>query len=233
MKNQQSDAQVEKTVEQTISAQSSEYSVKEEILHALTHGVGVILSIIGLTVLVAFSSMYGDIWHIVSSSVFGAALIILYTASTLYHGATNPKVKVVLQQIDHCAIYVLIAGTYTPFLLVNLHGVVGWSLFALVWSIAAVGIFLELYRQERFEKLSLALYLGMGWLVIAAIKPMIDSVAPGGLILLLVGGLFYSLGVIFYVRRQMIYHHAVWHMFVLAGSICHYFAVLLYVIPES
>lgn len=233
MKQQISEAQVENTVEQTIPAEINDYSVKEEIAHAVTHGVGVILSIVGLTVLVAFSSLYGDVWHIVSSSVFGAALIILYTASTLYHGVTNPRAKAVLQQIDHCAIYVLIAGTYTPFLLVNLHGTLGWSLFALVWSIAIFGIFLEIYRQERLEKLSLALYLGLGWLVVAAIKPMIDSVALGGLILLLIGGLFYSLGVIFYVRRQMIYHHAVWHMFVLAGSISHYFAVLLYVIPES
>ncbi len=211
--------------------QASSYSVKEEVAHAISHGVGIILSIIGLTVLVAYSSVYGDAWHIVSTSIFGSALIILYTASTLYHSIPIPEAKIILKQIDHSAIYLLIAGSYTPFLLVNLRGVVGWSLFALVWCIAIIGILLEVHRKDRFKKLSIALYLGLGWLVIAAIKPMIDSVERGGLILLLIGGISYSLGVIFYTRKKMMYHHAIWHLFVLAGSICHYFAVLFYVIP--
>lgn len=209
------------------------YSNREEIVHTIIHGIGLILSIAGLTVLVAFSSLNGDVWHIVSTSVFGSTLIILYTASTLYHGIPIPKAKAVFKKIDHSAIYLLIAGTYTPFLLVNLRGVWGWSLFALVWIIAVVGILLEVFRKNRFKKLSIALYLGLGWLVVAAIKPMFDSVASGGLILLLIGGLFYSLGVIFYVRKKMLYHHAIWHAFVLAGSICHYFAILFYVIPNS
>ncbi|MCK5647629.1 MAG: hemolysin III family protein [Gammaproteobacteria bacterium] len=209
------------------------YSNREEIVHTIIHGIGLILSIAGLTVLVAFSSLNGDVWHIVSTSVFGSTLIILYTASTLYHGIPIPKAKAVFKKIDHSAIYLLIAGTYTPFLLVNLRGVWGWSLFALVWIIAVAGILLEIFRNNRFKKLSIALYLGLGWLVVAAIKPMFDSVASGGLILLLIGGLFYSLGVIFYVRKKMLYHHAIWHTFVLAGSICHYFAILFYVIPNS
>ncbi len=209
------------------------YSNREEIVHTIIHGIGLILSIAGLTVLVAFSSLNGDVWHIVSTSVFGSTLIILYTASTLYHGIPIPKAKAVFKKIDHSAIYLLIAGTYTPFLLVNLRGVWGWSLFALVWIIAVAGILLEIFRNNRFKKLSIALYLGLGWLVVAAIKPMFDSVASGGLILLLIGGLFYSLGVIFYVRKKMLYHHAIWHAFVLAGSICHYFAILFYVIPNS
>lgn len=208
------------------------YSSREEILHTITHGMGILLSIAGLTVLVAFSSLYGDVWHIVSTSIFGASLIIMYTASTLYHAIPIPKAKAVLKHIDHAAIYLLIAGSYTPFLLVNLRGVLGWSLFALVWIIAVVGILLEIFRKNRFKKLSIALYLGLGWLVVAAIKPMLDSVASGGLLLLLSGGLFYSLGVFFYVRKSMTYHHVIWHAFVLAGSICHYFAVLFYVIPQ-
>jgi len=209
------------------------YSPKEEIAHAITHGIGIILSIIGLTVLVAYSSVYGDVWHIVSTSIFGSTLIILYTASTLYHSIPIPEAKVVLKKIDHSAIYLLIAGSYTPFLLVNLRGDIGWSLFALVWCIALFGVLLEIFRMNRFKKLSIALYLGLGWLVVAAIKPMIDSVEYGGLVLLLIGGLFYSLGVFFYVRKKMMYHHVIWHLFVMAGSICHYFAVLFYVVPIS
>jgi hemolysin III len=211
----------------------NDYSVKEEIAHAITHGIGIILSIIGLTVLVAFATLHGNVWHIVSTSIFGATLIILYSASTIYHAVPISKAKDTLKKIDHSAIYLLIAGTYTPFLLVNLQGWVGWSLLALVWTIAGIGILLEVVRQDRFEKLSLALYLGLGWLVIVAIKPMLDSVAQGGLLLLLVGGLFYSLGVIFYVKKTMPYHHAIWHCFVLAGSIFHYFAVLFFVIPQT
>ena len=209
------------------------YSNKEEIAHTIIHGIGIVLSIAGLTVLVAFSSLYGDIWHIISTSIFGSSLIILYTASTLYHGIPIPKAKAVLKKIDHLAIYLLIAGTYTPFLLVNLHGIVGWSLFVLVWAIAVVGILLEINRNNSFKKLSIALYLGLGWLIIAAIKPMLDSVEQGGIILLVIGGLFYSLGVIFYVRKNMLYHHVIWHVFVLAGSISHYFAILFYVIPHA
>ncbi|MCW8931026.1 MAG: hemolysin III family protein [Gammaproteobacteria bacterium] len=207
------------------------YSVNEEIAHTVTHGIGIILSIVGLVILVTFSSLYGNAWHVVSTSIFGASLIILYTASTLYHGIPIPKAKAVLKQIDHSAIYLLIAGTYTPFLLVNLNGALGWSLFALVWTIAISGILLEVFRKDRFKKLSIALYLGLGWLVVAAIKPMLDSVEEGGLLLLLIGGLFYSLGVIFYVRKKMLYHHVIWHIFVMFGSIFHYFAVLFYVIP--
>ncbi|MCP3850033.1 MAG: hemolysin III family protein [Gammaproteobacteria bacterium] len=211
--------------------QTQGYTYHEEIANTISHGVGVILSITGLTVLVAYSSLYGDIWHIVSSSIFGVSLILLYTASTLYHAIPVPKAKAILKQIDHSAIYLLIAGSYTPFLLVNLHGIIGWSLFVLVWSIAIAGIILEVLRKDRFKKLSIALYLGLGWLVVAAIKPMLDAVEKGGLILLLIGGLFYSIGVFFYVRKKMLYHHAIWHLFVLAGSISHYFAVLFYVIP--
>ena len=209
----------------------SNYSFGEEIAHTITHGIGALLSIAGLAVLVAFASLNGDAWHVVSSSVFGASLVILYSASSLYHGIPHPRAKAVLRQLDHAAIYLLIAGTYTPFLLVSLRGTWGWSLFALIWSLAIAGIVLEFVDSQRFKKLSLGLYLGMGWIVLVAIKPMFDQVAIGGLILLLLGGLSYSLGVIFYIREQMAYHHAIWHLFVLTGSILHYFAILFYVIP--
>ena len=210
---------------------STNYTVGEEIAHAITHGIGAMLSMAGLAILVTFASLNGDAWHIVSSSIYGATLIILYSASTLYHAITHPKAKSVFQLLDHAAIYLLIAGTYTPFLLVNLRGVWGWSLFAVIWGIAITGIVFEFIQSPRFQKLSLWLYLGMGWIVLLAIKPMLAVVETEGLVLLLLGGLSYSLGVIFYVRKQMAYHHAIWHLFVLAGSVFHFFSVFFYVIP--
>ena len=212
---------------------SNHYSPKEEIAHAVTHGIGVLLSISGLAVLVTFSSLYGDIWHIISTSIYGATLILLYTASTLYHSISHEKAKQILQRLDHAAIFLLIAGTYTPFTLVNLRGNWGWTLFGLVWCIALVGIALELFVQKRNKRLSISLYLGLGWLVLIAIKPMLTSVEAGGLLLLLAGGLCYSLGVIFYVWKKLTYHHAIWHLFVLTGSALHFFSVLFYVIPTN
>ncbi|MEW8693680.1 MAG: hemolysin III family protein [Candidatus Thiodiazotropha endolucinida] len=209
------------------------YSIGEEIAHAVTHGVGVLLSIGGLAVLVAFSALYGDVWHITSSSFYGATLILLYSFSTLYHGIPYPKAKRVLQRLDHAAIFLLIAGTYTPFTLVNLRGPWGWTLFGLVWGIAIVGMVLELACRKRYKWLSLSLYLGLGWLVLIAIKPMLLSVETGGLLLLLAGGLCYSLGVIFYVWKRLTYHHAVWHLFVLTGSVLHFFSVLFYVVTPA
>ncbi|MET0116311.1 MAG: hemolysin III family protein [Sedimenticola sp.] len=216
-----------------VTTSTARYSLGEEIAHTITHGVGALLSIAGLAILVAFSTLYGDVWHITSCSIYGATLILLYTSSTLYHGIPLPRAKRILRQIDHAAIFVLIAGTYTPFTLVNLRGGWGWTLFGLVWGIAIAGVVMELVMRKRYRRLSIALYLGLGWLVVIAIEPMLSRVDTGGLVLLLVGGLCYSLGVIFYVWRSLAYHHAVWHLFVLAGSIFHFFAVLLYVIPEA
>ena len=152
---------------------STNYSVGEEIAHTITHGIGALLSVAGLAVLVSFASLNGYAWHIVSSSIYGATLIILYSASSLYHGISHPKAKALLQQFDHAAIYLLIAGTYTPFLLVSLRGVWGWSLFGVIWSIAIVGMIFEFVDAKRFKKLSLWLYLGLGWIVVLAIKPML------------------------------------------------------------
>jgi hemolysin III len=212
---------------------ASVYSLGEEIAHAVSHGIGIVLSIAGLVVLVAFASLYGDAWHITSCSIYGATLILLYTASTLYHGIPQPRVKRVLQRIDHAAIFLLIAGTYTPYTLVNLRGEWGWTLFGLVWGFALLGVVLEILVKRRIKWLSVSLYLGLGWLALIAIKPLIENVATGGLILLLTGGLCYSLGVIFYLWKRLAYHHAVWHLFVMAGSLLHFFSVLFYVLPPS
>jgi len=207
------------------------YTVAEEVAHTLTHGLGMLLSIAGLAVLVGFSNMNGDVWHVTSTSIFGATLVLLYGASTLYHGIQRPSLKGILQKMDHAAIYLLIAGTYTPFLLVSLRGVWGWSLFGVIWSLAVAGVLLEFIPKKRYERTALTLYLGMGWIIVLAIQPMIESVAPGGLYLLVAGGLAYTLGVVFFVWEKLTFNHAIWHVFVLAGSVLHYFAILLYVVP--
>lgn len=209
------------------------YSVGEEIAHAVTHGVGAFAAVAGLAVLVAKAALYGSAIHVVAVSVFGAALVLMYSASTLFHSIPLPRTKQVLRVIDHCCIYILIAGSYTPFTLVTLQGAWGWGLFALVWGLAAVGIVFKIFTTGRFEKLSLAIYLGMGWCALVAVKPLMATLPTGGLWLLLAGGLAYSFGVIFYIWERLPYHHAIWHGFVLAGSVLHYFAILLYVLPSG
>ena len=210
---------------------NARYSVAEEIAHAITHGVGLLLSIAALVVLVVFASLRGDAWHIVSCSIYGTTLVALYTASTLYHALPSPRVKDVFRVLDHSAIYLLIAGTYTPFTLVNLRGGWGWSLFGVVWFLALFGIVLEAAAKQRVRILSLVLYLGLGWLAAIAVKPLLAAVPSGGLALLVLGGLAYTGGVGFYAWRRLPYHHAIWHLFVMAGSLFHFFAVLWYVIP--
>jgi hemolysin III len=208
------------------------YSTGEEIAHSITHGVGALLSIAGLAVLVTLSAMYGDAWHIVSSCIYGFTLILLYSSSTLYHAVTKPDIKELLQKIDHAVIFMLIAGTYTPFTLVSLRGAWGWSLFVLVWSIAIAGMVMELLVKQRIRWISVSLYLGLGWVIVIATKPLMASVETGGLVLLLLGGLAYTFGIIFYAWKRLAYHHAIWHVFVLAGSALHFFAILFYVIPN-
>ena len=203
----------------------------EEIANSLIHGLGAVLAIGGLAVLTTFASLRGDAWHVVSCSVFGATLVLLYTASTLYHGIQLPRAKAVLRRLDHSAIYLLIAGTYTPLLLVNLRGAWGWSLFGVIWGLAVAGIVLRMTPLSRLPAVAVLLYVIMGWAVVVATKPLIHAVAPGGLLLLLLGGLAYTGGLAFYGWRRLPYSHAVWHGFVLAGSVLHFFAVLFYVIP--
>jgi hemolysin III len=207
------------------------YSVGEEIAHASTHGLGALLAIIGLVVLVARAAIYGDHWHIVASSIFGGTLVLMYTASTLYHAIPLTRAKRVLRVFDHSLIYFLIAGSYTPFALITLRGPWGWGLLAFVWTLALAGVVFKIFATGRFEKLSLAIYLLMGWAALVAIEPLVEAMHPGGLALLAAGGLTYTGGVAFYVWQRLRYHHAIWHLFVLAGSVLHYLAVYLYVIP--
>ena len=199
----------------------------EEVANSLTHGVGAVLAVVGLAVLALSASRYGTA-RLVGCVVFGVALVLLYASSTLYHSVGNPRAKAVLRVLDHSAIFLLIAGTYTPFTLVSLRGPWGWSLFGVVWGLALAGIALRLVLRRRPTALFVSLYLAMGWCVVVAAKPLLAAVAPGGIALLAAGGLAYSVGVVFYASRRP-YHHAIWHGFVLAGSAFHYAAVLLYV----
>ena len=214
-------------------AQQALYTAGEEIAHALTHGVGLVLSIAGAALLVAAASLRGDAWHVVGCAVFGTTLVLLYAASTLYHGAPIGRAKRLLQRLDHAAIFLLIAGTYTPFTLVSLRDGWGLALFALVWGIALVGIALVATIPQHMRRLSVALYLAMGWMVVIVLEPLARSVGSDGLTLLVLGGLSYSVGVVFYAWERMPYNHAVWHLFVLAGSACHFSCVLSYVVPPA
>jgi hemolysin III len=202
----------------------------EELANSLTHGVGLALSVAGFIVLVVLAAMRGSAWRIVSCAVYGSTLICLYTASTLYHGIRSRRLKRVLKICDHSAIYLLIAGTYTPFLLVNLRGSWGWSLFAVIWGLAMAGILLKVWFVEHFSILSTAVYVVMGWLALLAVKPMLLRIPHSGILWLLAGGVLYTVGVVFYAWKKVPYNHAIWHGFVLAGSTCHYFAVLCSVI---
>jgi len=213
------------------SSSTHKYSVGEELANSLTHGLGFILALAGLTILVVFAALYGNARHIVACSIYGAMLVILYTASTLYHSLTSPRAKAFFQVIDHAAIFLLIAGTYTPFTLVTLRGGWGWSLFGVIWGFAILGILLQVTALRQVTWLMLILYTSMGWIVVIALKPLLAALATGGLVFLILGGLMYTLGIIFYVRKSIRFSHAVWHLFVLAGSILHFFAILFFVIP--
>ncbi len=208
----------------------NEFSLIEEIWHAITHGVGLVLSIAALTIMVAYSSMSGSAISVIASVLFGTTLIILYGSSTLYHAITHHELKKKFQQFDHASIYILIAGSYTHITLVSLGDTLGYSIFAVVWGVSLVGIYLKFAYPGRFEKLSLVLYLLLGWLIVIAIKPLFEVMEAGGLWLLLIGGLFYTFGVIFYVWDNLPFNHTIWHLFVMGGSISHFLMVLLYVI---
>jgi hemolysin III len=207
------------------------YSVSEEVAHALTHGLGLVASVGGLATLVAAAWLRGDAWHIVGCSIFGVTLVLLYASSTLYHGSRSPRVKRFFQRLDHAAIFLLIAGTYTPFTLVSLRGSWGWTLLVIVWGLAILGIVLEVAGRTR--RFSVALHLAMGWLGVIAAEPLVRSLHPDGLLLLALGGMAYTLGVVFYAWRRLPYNHAVWHLFVMVGSVCHFACVLGYVIPAA
>lgn len=209
------------------------YTPGEELANSLTHGLGWALSLVALALLTAFAALRGDAWHVASCTVYGVTLVLLYTASTLYHSFRNERVKRALKVVDHASIFLLIAGTYTPFLLVTLRGPWGWSLFGLVWAIALAGVALKLFWTGRFRVLSTLMYLAMGWIVVVAFKPLIHNLPQGGLILLIAGGLLYTVGTVFYLWKRLPFGHAIWHGFVLAASVCHFFSVFFYIIPRG
>ena len=206
------------------------YSAGEELANSITHGVGAVLSIVALVLMVVLAVTQSSVIAVVSASIYGASLVLLFLASTLYHSFQKPGLKSILKTLDHCAIYILIAGTYTPFMLISLQGAWGYSMTAIIWSLAVFGIFFKVFYRHRFPKLSLFTYIAMGWLIIVASTEMMAKVPLGGLVLLAAGGLVYTLGTIFYVWERCPYNHAVWHVFVLAGAGCHFFAIYIYVI---
>ncbi|MCX7894864.1 MAG: hemolysin III family protein [Thermoanaerobaculum sp.] len=211
--------------------ESPSYSGREEAVHSLIHGLGVVLAIAALAVLVGFAARFGGTRHILSASVFGASLVLAYAASTIYHVIPPffPRLKRIMRMVDHAMIFVLIAGTYTPFCLVTLQGPWGNGLLLVVWLLAALGIVYETTLLGRFKVFSVLLYLSLGWLVVVVAKPLVAAIPWGGLVLLVAGGLAYTVGVAFYAAKPLPFHHAVWHGFVLLGSTLHFFAVLLYV----
>lgn len=197
----------------------------EEVANVVTHGIGAVISVGAAALLIVYASLAGDVWEIVSVSVFATTLIALYTASTVYHAATDPALKTRLKVADHAAIYLLIAGTYTPFMIGALRGGWGWSLFGVIWGLAVVGIGLKIVFIGRFRLLSTLIYVGMGWLVMVGVVPLVQSLAPVTLAWLAAGGIAYTAGTPFYHSQRLRYSHAVWHLFVMAGSVCHGIAV--------
>lgn len=206
------------------------WEIWEELANALTHGIGLLLSVIGLIWMISLAAVTEDAWKLASSVVFGVSLILLYLSSTLYHSFRKPTTKQVLRTLDHCAIYVLIAGSYTPFVLVTLQGAWGWSLFATVWTLAFIGIIFKICFTGRFRLLSTLFYVSMGWLVLVAIQPLSQALPEGGLYWVMLGGALYTFGAVIYALKRPLFHHAFWHLCVMGGSFCHYLAILHYVI---
>ena len=206
-------------------------SLAEEISNSITHGLGFLLSIAGLCVLLVLAAKYADARSSVCFSIYGTSLVILYAASTLYHSFPAGRAKDVFKIIDHSAIYILIAGSYTPFALISLRGGWGWAIFGIIWALALAGIVFKVFFVERLVILSTLIYLAMGWLSVIAIRPILDNIPTGGILWLLAGGAFYTLGAVVHFFKEIPFSHAVWHVLALCGSICHYFAILFYVLP--
>ena len=208
------------------------YNLKEEIASSISHGIGAALGIAALVILVVFAAIKGDPWRVVSFSIYGVSLVILYLASTFYHAFRKPAIKQVFKICDHASIYILIAGTYTPFTLVTLRGPWGWTLFGIIWGLAIFGVIFKSIFIHKFKLISTILYVLMGWFIVIAMKQVIISLEIMGLIWLIIGGLAYTGGVYFYLNDKIKYNHAIWHLFVLAGSVCHFFSILFYVLPK-
>jgi hemolysin III len=216
----------------TAGKETKYYSPIEEKINIISHATGFILSIVALVFLVTHANLRGDVWHIVSFSIFGASLVILYAASTIYHSAKNPEVRNRLKIFDHASIYVLIAGTYTPFTLVTLKGTIGWVIFGISWGMAITGIILKIFFTGRYNLISTLMYVLMGWLIVFAIKPLINNLPFGGLLWLVAGGISYTIGALIYSIKKINFNHAIFHMFVLLGSFCHFMSVFFYVLPD-
>ena len=202
---------------------------KDEIFNTISHGIGFLLSIPAVILLVVFAILYGDFIHIISFSIYGSSLILLYFASTVYHATKKSELKRKLNLFDHSAIYILIAGSYTPFTLVTLQGPIGWSMFVSIWVLAFAGIIYKIYFFGRYPILSIIGYVLMGWMAIFALKPLINNLALVGLLLLFIGGLFYSVGILFFIKKEPS-AHGIWHIFVLLGSLLHFFSIFFYVL---
>lgn len=209
---------------------SALYTVGEEIFNSVSHGVGALLSVAALTLLIVFAVFRSDGYGLASAIVFGVSLTLLYSMSTVYHIIQNETAKKVLRVFDHCSIFILIAGTYTPYLLMCMRNALGWTMFGLIWGVTVLGIVLNAVNLERFRRFSLVCYICMGWAIVFTIKPIIQNIALPGVVLLIAGGVVYTIGVIFYVLKRYRYMHSIWHLFVLGGSVCHYLSVLLYVL---
>ncbi|MGX2960088.1 PAQR family membrane homeostasis protein TrhA [Peribacillus sp. JNUCC 23] len=207
------------------------YTKKEEVANAITHGIGVVLSIAALVFLIIFSVQQGNAWHVAAATIYGVSMLTLFVASTLVHSFPEGKAKDVFEIFDHSAIYFFIAGTYTPIMLIAVHGTLGWTLLSIVWVVAIVGTVFKAFFVKKFLFLSTLLYIAMGWMIVIAWGPISANLPATGVQLLMIGGLLYTVGAIFYVWRGFPFHHAVWHLFVLGGSATHFFAVLLYIIP--
>ena len=215
-----------------MSYQPSKYTFGEEIAHAITHGIGALLAIAGLAVLMVAAATRGEgAWQTVPCAIYGAAMVLMFTTSTLYHSFPWPRVKRVFRVQDHEMIFLMIAGSYTPFVLITLRGALGWTLFGVVWGIAAAGLVFQGFFTGRFKGASTALYVVMGWIIAFALKPLLVQMPPAGIRWLVAGGLCYTLGAVVYLFKRVKYHHALWHLAVLAGGACHYFAILWHVLP--
>lgn len=212
---------------------STRERLSDTIANSVTHGVGAILAIAGLVVLVVLAATRGTVWHVVSCAIYGSTLVLLYLSSTLYHSLQGRRVKKVFRVFDHSSIYLLIAGTYTPFLLVTLRGGWGWTLFGILWGLTIAGVVFKSLMVDRFPAISTTIYIAMGWLAVFAIKPLVQAISISGMAWIVAGGLAYTLGVVFFALDRKRFFHAIWHLFVLAGSVLHYIAVLRYVLPRG
>jgi hemolysin III len=210
----------------TVESNRRKLSTAEEVVNSITHGIGALLSIAGLVILIVAAAIHGDAWHMVSFTIFGVSMVLLYTSSTLYHSFSAEKLKNLFARFDHAAIFMLIAGTYTPFLLTTIRGPLGWTFFGIIWAVAITGIVIRSIHLHKYRRLMVAIYLVMGWMFVFIINSMIRNLSSLSLLFLLLGGLSYTVGVFFYAWRKLPFGHGIWHLFVLGGSILHFFAVL-------